>query len=755
MAVALLAGCEVVMEPDAGSVDAGAMLDAGTDAGDEVCTDDLDCDDGAFCNGVERCDPEDGCVAGDPPCEGGCDELADACLPEGCAQIDADGDGVASIVCGGIDCDDDDADRHPGNPERCDAAGHDEDCDPCTVAGTAGDGDLDADGYLSIACANAFTGAAPSCGLLVRVDAALVAGIDCADMNANVHPDQVEACNLRDDDCDGERDEGVMRSFHVDNDRDGYGAMGSIPIEACGRPDGYVEDASDCDDRNRARNRAVTESCNLLDDDCDGQVDDGAFVAFFFADADDDGFGDPLAPTPGTSCLAPLGFVANFDDCDDTDVNVFPGALEVCDGRDGDCSSPFPDTGGPDAAEDGDGDGHSAMGAACTGGFPIDDCDDARALAFPGAPELCDAADNNCDGVADETPESTERCPTSFECAGNICRDAFGMALGNQHMCAIRADRTLVCWGDNALGQLGDGTTESRLTPMPVMGLSNLVEVEAGRDHTCARDAQGDVYCWGANDVGQLGDGTQEDRPTPARVQGLEAVVEVTASDRNTCALSASGRAWCWGQNSNPLSPVLGNGARGSVATVPQPVLGLTDAQEIELGPFAACALRRNGRVACWGANWNGQLGDGTNAPSPVPVEVLGVTDAVSIELGAQFGCALRASGAIFCWGFAPPLPEVTDAVELQMAESDFGEGTLCVRTTTGSITCVGNGVGDPSTITGAVRLEGNVHRFAVRNAAGEMFCWGTSAEASSEQGACGGVPGTVQLTPVQVPGIP
>ncbi|MCZ7683146.1 MAG: hypothetical protein M5U28_31805 [Sandaracinaceae bacterium] len=139
----LCVGCGESVEPvgDASAPRADAAMDAAREDAGERCARDLDCDDGMFCDGEERCDPEDpdadgrGCVSGAPACGADpCDEASRSCDTT-CATPDADGDGHAQLACAGDDCADDDADRFPGNSEVCDADDHDEDCDP----GTFGD----------------------------------------------------------------------------------------------------------------------------------------------------------------------------------------------------------------------------------------------------------------------------------------------------------------------------------------------------------------------------------------------------------------------------------------------------------------------------------------------------------------------------------------------------------------------------------------------------------------------------------------
>jgi len=203
----------------------------------DVCSDDIQCDDGLFCNGLETCDHSSplagarGCAPGPNPCSGffGCDEDSALCFSE-CDLIgDVDGDGHASIACGGDDCDDEDANRYPGNVERCDAANVDEDCDPFTF----GTRDIDNDGFVDAACANGAN-----------------RGDDCDDFAAGVHPTATEVCNGTDDNCDGDIDEGLLVSLFTDVDQDGFGDRLASSILGCGGAPGFAPNNFDCNDAN-------------------------------------------------------------------------------------------------------------------------------------------------------------------------------------------------------------------------------------------------------------------------------------------------------------------------------------------------------------------------------------------------------------------------------------------------------------------------------------------------------------------------
>lgn len=235
--------------------------DAGLDAAG-VCSSAADCDDGTYCNGAEQCDPASaaanasGCVPGSAPCEGECDEDANACEGE-CA--DRDGDGVADIACGGEDCDDTDPDRFPGNLEVCDSIGHDEDCDTSTLGP-----DEDGDGYVDDECCN------------TQGDGSLLCGLDCNDDSSDINPEVVDICGNGDQDCDGDIDEDPNERVFRDMDGDGYGVNADSML-ACMASSGFARLDGDCDDTDGAVNPGEEELCDsgMVDENCDGAINDG------------------------------------------------------------------------------------------------------------------------------------------------------------------------------------------------------------------------------------------------------------------------------------------------------------------------------------------------------------------------------------------------------------------------------------------------------------------------------------------------
>ncbi len=256
---------------DGGAIDGGTIdgsRDGGGDGGPpRRCVTDLDCANDVFCDGRERCAPSDpaadpatGCA---PPTGDACldtqtcDEANDRCVTDCAVSGDADGDGESSIDCGGHDCDDASADVNPSHAETCDAI--DNDCNPATIGTT----DLDADGAVSSACCNPGASGGPA-----------TCGTDCDDGRAEVSPTERESCDGLDNDCNGMTDENVLLTFYGDGDGDGYGVAGTTMM-GCVAPTGYAAQSGDCNDASAAVHPGVTETCNLVDDDCVGGVDDG------------------------------------------------------------------------------------------------------------------------------------------------------------------------------------------------------------------------------------------------------------------------------------------------------------------------------------------------------------------------------------------------------------------------------------------------------------------------------------------------
>ena len=384
------------------------------------------------------------------------------------ADFDADGDGVISLAKGGRDCDDTNPDIRPAAPEICNDI--DDNCDDVidTDAEDAIDWtvDSDGDGYgadstLVRSCASP----GPE-----YVDQ----GGDCDDTDVDFNPGAPERCDGIDNDCTGTADDGEGDPWYPDADKDGFGVE-ATPVFGCDAPGpAFAATTDDCDDNNDGVFPGAPERCNLIDDDCDGSVDnDPVDPTLWYRDTDGDTYGVDNDTT--LACEAPASHTDRGGDCDDTRDDVNPSEDERCnDGRDddcdpstdeaivdgqpwyldddgdgfgltndkidacdapsgyaannGDCDDSDPDA-NPDARwfidTDADGFGAGSAIAQClpvADRVPVDgDCDDADMEAYPDAPLTCDERDANCDGAIDN--DADEDGFSDQACGGRDCLD--------------------------------------------------------------------------------------------------------------------------------------------------------------------------------------------------------------------------------------------------------------------------------------------------------------------------------------------
>ena len=612
-----------------GTLDAGPTADAAPrDAGDAPCERDLDCSDDRFCNGAERCLPGDatadarGCVASSSPCleSQTCDDATRRCVTECASNGDADGDGHLAIECGGDDCDDSDGERFPGNTEICDDQDHD--CDDRTLAGP--NGDVDGDGYVSSACCvpDPFGAGPPICGR------------DCDDNASGVNPGTPESCNGVDDDCSGEADEGLLSVFYPDDDNDLFGRDEGA-MSACARPQGFSVVGGDCDDGDRTVNPARIETCDGVDEDCDGDVDE---------EPDDLGTDDHCTAcgelcsfgcTPGVGC-ATVSAVA-------VGTTSF-GVASLDDGRFygwganpwGAFGRPIP-TQSTAPIESGQflprfdslfaGGGHVCSGGRCWG-----------------------SNDHGQLGAGNASPSEAPSTSALLPLNGSV-RASCG---GQSHSCWQTEDRgtrefILFCAGANDSAQLGVAGAGDRTTPVEVA--ANGEALACGSGHTCATSRTG-TYCWGANAFGQTGQALSETTPTPTFID-LQGGQIVAGADFTCLLANDSSGVWCWGHEvilaGAPGLPIcltefddqgqIDNEFRCSSSPIQIP--STTDAVQLTGGRNHVCVLRTSGEVACWG---------GGAAVTPTAIGGLDAVD--EIHAGGGRTCALsHGRTRISCWG--------------------------------------------------------------------------------------------------------
>jgi RHS repeat-associated protein len=234
------------------------------------------------------------------------------------------------------------------------------------------------------------------------------------------------------------------------------------------------------------------------------------------------------------------------------------------------------------------------------------------------------------------------------------------LTAGSSHTCALSQTGTAYCWGANGSGQIGDGTTTHRSIPTPVSSLSGLpttglTSLTAAGNRTCALTSTGAAYCWGTNSAGQLGDGTTQSRSLPTPVIGMSSgVVSLAAGNTHTCA-KADASVLCWGSNSQGQ---LGMGSASSIPTLtPTIVPSLTNIASLTAGNNTTCAVTNQGAALCWGSNASGKLGDGTSTNRSLPTPVIGLASGViSIRTHNAHSCAItsqgQSQGQLYCWGF-------------------------------------------------------------------------------------------------------
>lgn len=298
------------------------------------------------------------------------------------------------------------------------------------------------------------------------------------------------------------------------------------------------------------------------------------------------------------------------------------------------------------------------------------------------------------------------------------------VVAGDIHSCALTNVGAVTCWGNSGSGQVGNGSfADSNKVPVPVTGLSSdVVLLSAGYFHNCAKRSAGYVYCWGNNSKGQLGIGSTVNQATPAYLSDLGTVTTRLASGgMHSCVVITDRRVKCWGNNDYGQ---LGDGSTANKSTSVS-VPNLNGVDSLSLGQSHSCALTTTGGVKCWGQDVHGNLGDDAGFVSKsVPVDVAGLSAGVtSLAAGGAHTCAV-AFGTLKCWGY-------DYHGQLGDDEPNYSKATPT------PVLCMDSGVSEVS--------AGYQHTCA-KMASGLMKCWG-----NNQNGQLGDGTTTIRRTPVDV----
>ncbi|MBI4419412.1 MAG: hypothetical protein HY560_01190 [Gemmatimonadetes bacterium] len=290
------------------------------------------------------------------------------------------------------------------------------------------------------------------------------------------------------------------------------------------------------------------------------------------------------------------------------------------------------------------------------------------------------------------------------------------ISTGRLHTCGVTTAGAAYCWGSNAHGQFGNGTTTGpqdcqgyacSSTPVAVSGGLRFLAVSAGSEHTCGVTPAGAASCWGFNYLGELGNGTTTNSTTPVRVSNgltfttVDAGTSASGGGDHTCGVTPAKVVYCWGDN--------GYGELGSgtptKSTTPVVVSGGLTFTAVSAGGYHTCGITSTGAAYCWGLNGSGQLGNGDSTESPTPVPVSGGLAFAAVSAGDNHTCGITSAGTTYCWGYN--------------ANGQVGNGDS-----------TGSGSPIPVPVSGGITFTavsaGGLHTCGITSA-GMAYCWGSN----------------------------
>lgn len=372
---------------------------------------------------------------------------------------------------------------------------------------------------------------------------------------------------------------------------------------------------------------------------------------------------------------------------------------------------------------------------------------------FSADPDDAGLVDSGADATVDagcSCPCGADTCDGDGSCVPGIA--ASRVATGSGHACAVTGTGDVYCWGRNANGQLGTGTTEASDVPRAVMLSGTARAVGAGGSHSCAVLDSG-AACWGLNDLGQLGDDSGTQRTSPAMVAVRSSMSpfgdQIALGSQHTCALTVDDpNTWCWGRGREGQLGDDSMVSKDIPVRVPSHVFDVLTA-----GHQHACGIDDRRALWCWGSDSDGQLGNGAMMASALLAsEVVGSRDYQDVSAGLEHTCAVAATGELLCWGRgsvgqlgAPPDTMRIQSPRLVGADMDWehvaaGSSHTCATKTDGRAFCFGGngrgalGLGDtrsvdaPTETVGGIRwqqLAGGDEFTCGVDRSGRLFCWG------------------------------
>lgn len=375
-------------------------------------------------------------------------------------------------------------------------------------------------------------------------------------------------------------------------------------------------------------------------------------------------------------------------------------------------------------------------------------------------------------GTSTSTPGSTDDATSRL--AATVSRRKAGLesvSSGGEHTCRLPGDGSLVCWGRNSFGQLGDGKKGTQTpTPQRVTQGKPWRRVSAGGGTTCGIKKNQRLFCWGVNHRGQLGIGSTQQKTRPTVVAKSKRWTSVNAGWFNTCGITKQTKLYCWGDNA---AGQIGDGGKAKVRTKPTLVKKGKNWASVSVGSRFVCATKKDGSLFCWGGNLFGQLGNGSYAGKSKPARVGTSRNWAEVSTSWTHTCARNTSGGVWCWGrntfgqvgdgsvTTTPTPRQVVG-GLKAVDVATTEGASCAIDDKARVQCWGNNaygvIGDgtkpfvtsPEPGPGDMReIEGGWRHLCGHTTSGSPYCWGQNDRAQLGNGTLTSSPSPTEVEPL------